>query len=67
MLGIGRALGLDVVAEGVETPAQLSTLCRSGPGFAQGFLIARPMPAGQLATLLADGAGSLWPGLVGQA
>jgi EAL domain-containing protein (putative c-di-GMP-specific phosphodiesterase class I) len=66
MMGIGRALGLDVVAEGVETPAQLSALCGSGYGFAQGFLIARPMPADELAALLADGAGALWPGLVGQ-
>ena len=66
MIGIGRALGLDVVAEGVETPAQLSALCGSGYGFAQGFLIARPMPADELAALLADGAGALWPGLVGQ-
>jgi EAL domain-containing protein (putative c-di-GMP-specific phosphodiesterase class I) len=66
MLGIGRTLGLDVVAEGVETPAQLSALCGYGHGFAQGFLIARPMPAEDLATLLSDGVGALWPGLVGQ-
>lgn len=66
MIGIGRALGLDVVAEGVETPAQLAALCGFGHGFAQGFLIARPMPAEDLATLLSDGVGNLWPGLVGQ-
>ena len=44
IIGIGRALGLDVVAEGVETPAQLAALRGFGCGFAQGFLIARPMP-----------------------
>jgi EAL domain-containing protein (putative c-di-GMP-specific phosphodiesterase class I) len=66
MIGIGRALGLDVVADGVETPAQLSALCAYGYGFAQGFLIARPMPAADLADLLTDGVGALWPGLVGQ-
>ena len=65
MIGIGRALGVDVVAEGVTTPAQLSTLCGWGCGFAQGAVIARPMPAGGIATLLADGVGELWPGLVG--
>ncbi|RBY82039.1 hypothetical protein DQ238_05360 [Geodermatophilus sp. TF02-6] len=62
---IGRALGLDVVAEGVETPGQLGVLRGAGCGFAQGFLLARPMPAGELTDLLCDGAGLLWPGLVG--
>ena len=42
IIGIGRALGLEVGAEGVETPAQLATLLGLGCGFAQGFLIARP-------------------------
>jgi diguanylate cyclase (GGDEF)-like protein/PAS domain S-box-containing protein len=62
---IGRALGLDVVAEGVETPAQLGALRGLGCGFAQGFLLARPMRLGELTELLSDGAGVLWPGLVG--
>ena len=55
IVGIGRALGLDVVAEGVETPAQLAALCGFGCGFAQGFLIARPLPLAGLLALLADG------------
>ncbi|MGY1630524.1 putative bifunctional diguanylate cyclase/phosphodiesterase [Geodermatophilus sp. SYSU D01186] len=62
---IGRALGLDVVAEGVETPAQLGALRGLGCGFAQGFLLARPMRLAELTELLCDGAGVLWPGLVG--
>ncbi|MBB3085872.1 putative bifunctional diguanylate cyclase/phosphodiesterase [Geodermatophilus sabuli] len=62
---IGRALGLDVVAEGVETPAQLGALRGLGCGFAQGFLLARPMRLAELTELLSDGAGVLWPGLVG--
>ncbi|SFL50302.1 putative bifunctional diguanylate cyclase/phosphodiesterase [Geodermatophilus ruber] len=62
---IGRTLGLDVVAEGVETPAQLGALRTLGCGFAQGFLLARPMRQEELGALLADGAGVLWPGLVG--
>ncbi|MGY1692586.1 putative bifunctional diguanylate cyclase/phosphodiesterase [Geodermatophilus sp. SYSU D01105] len=62
---IGRALGLDVVAEGVETPAQLGALRALGCGFAQGFLLSRPMRLGELTELLADGTGLLWPGLVG--
>jgi EAL domain-containing protein (putative c-di-GMP-specific phosphodiesterase class I) len=63
LVGIGRALGLDVVAEGVETPAQLAALCGFGCGFAQGFLLARPMPLAELLVTLS--AGVLWPGLVG--
>jgi diguanylate cyclase (GGDEF)-like protein/PAS domain S-box-containing protein len=65
VVGIGRALGLDVVADGVETPAQLAALCGFGCGFAQGFLIARAMPPAGLHAMLRDGAGQLWPGLVG--
>jgi EAL domain-containing protein (putative c-di-GMP-specific phosphodiesterase class I) len=63
---IGRALGVDVVAEGVETSAQLGTLCGLSCGFAQGFLLSRPLPVGELAALLTDRAGMVWPGLVGQ-
>jgi EAL domain-containing protein (putative c-di-GMP-specific phosphodiesterase class I) len=65
VVAIGRALGLDVVAEGVETPAQLGALRGLGCGFAQGFLLARPLRLGELTDLLSDGAGVLWPGLVG--
>ncbi|WP_139253036.1 putative bifunctional diguanylate cyclase/phosphodiesterase [Geodermatophilus nigrescens] len=65
MVTIGRALGLDVVAEGVETPAQLGVLRGLGVGFAQGFLLARPLPAADLAQVLRENAGALWPGLVG--
>ena len=66
VVGICRTLGVDVVAEGVETPAQLATLCGFSCGFAQGSLISWPLPAGELTALLTDRAGILWPGLVGQ-
>jgi diguanylate cyclase (GGDEF)-like protein/PAS domain S-box-containing protein len=65
VVGIAAALGLDVVAEGVETPAQLGSLRAAGCGFAQGFLLARPMRPHELVDVLDDGAGQLWPGLVG--
>lgn len=45
VLAIARALGLDVVAEGVETEAQASRLRALGCARAQGFLFARPLPA----------------------
>jgi diguanylate cyclase (GGDEF)-like protein len=47
-LDLGRAFGLSVVAEGVEAPATLAALRVAGCPVAQGFAIARPMPADEL-------------------
>jgi diguanylate cyclase len=44
MVGMAAALGLRVVAEGVETEAQLAELAALGCQLAQGYLIARPLP-----------------------
>nr|WP_322013258.1 EAL domain-containing protein [Paraburkholderia sp. J12] len=52
VVAMGRALGLDVVMEGVETPEQLAFLRDVGCHHAQGYLLARPQPAGQIAELL---------------
>jgi EAL domain-containing protein (putative c-di-GMP-specific phosphodiesterase class I) len=65
VIGIGRALGLDVVAEGVETTAQLAALSGFGCGFAQGFVIARPMPLSSFTELVAHGDDVVLPGLIG--
>jgi len=46
---LGHNLGLRVVAEGVEDEAALELLCSYECDLAQGFLIARPMPAADLA------------------
>lgn len=48
VVSLGDALGLDVVAEGIETPAQLEALRELGCRRGQGYLLARPAPAGQL-------------------
>lgn len=45
IVGLGNNLGLDVVAEGVETQAQQEFLSAIGCRFAQGFLFGRPVSA----------------------
>ena len=45
VIGLGRALNLLVVAEGVETQAQLDALADVGCDQVQGHLVAEPMPA----------------------
>ncbi|WP_434665603.1 EAL domain-containing protein [Paraburkholderia sp. A3BS-1L] len=54
-VAMGRALGLDVVMEGVETPEQLDFLREAGCHQAQGYLLARPQPAELLSAYLARG------------
>jgi EAL domain-containing protein (putative c-di-GMP-specific phosphodiesterase class I) len=41
-IGLGKSLGLTIVAEGVETEAQLADLRRWGCDQVQGYLIGRP-------------------------
>jgi diguanylate cyclase (GGDEF)-like protein len=45
IVGLGNNLGLDVVAEGVETQAQQEFLAAIGCRFGQGFLFGRPVSA----------------------
>lgn len=49
VLGLASSLGLDVVAEGIETAAQLRELRALGCPFGQGYLYQRPLPADELA------------------
>ena len=44
IIGLGRSLKLPVIAEGVETVAQMSFLASEGCAEIQGFLIGRPQP-----------------------
>ena len=48
IIGLSRSLGVDNVAEGVETELQAATLRRMGCRNAQGYLFGRPMPAREL-------------------
>jgi EAL domain-containing protein (putative c-di-GMP-specific phosphodiesterase class I) len=45
ILELGRTLGLQVVAEGIETGEQLELLRSLGCEYGQGFLLGRPAPA----------------------
>lgn len=53
-IALAHELDLKVVAEGVETEAQLTALGQMGCDSIQGYLFARPMPAKALAAFLAD-------------
>ena len=52
IVDMAHALGVDTVAEGIETPAQLAALRELGCDIGQGFLFARPTPAPELHELL---------------
>src|SRR5689334_21759282 len=43
IVALGRSVGANVIAEGVETAHQMAALQRLGCGYAQGFLFAHPL------------------------
>ncbi len=62
---VGRDLGMQVIAEGIEQPRQLAELKEMGCGYGQGFLVARPMAAPGVEALIRTGSG-LELGISGQ-
>jgi len=54
IVGMARQLGLETVAEGVETTLQLERLNKLGCERLQGFLFAHPMPAGEVEAMLRE-------------
>jgi EAL domain-containing protein (putative c-di-GMP-specific phosphodiesterase class I) len=62
LVNLAHALGLVAIAEGIESPGQLTSLQSFGCDLGQGYLFARPMPAEQLTDLLANGAPQFAPG-----
>jgi diguanylate cyclase (GGDEF)-like protein/PAS domain S-box-containing protein len=52
IIGLCRNLGLEVIAEGVETPEQRDFLARQGCQRYQGYLFCRPLPLAQLEEFL---------------
>lgn len=55
VINLAHNLGIQVVAEGVETEEQLDFLKAHRCNLAQGYLISRPIPAEDLETALAEG------------
>jgi len=49
---LGRALGVPVIAEGIEARTQLDALRDLGCPFGQGYLFAKPMPAADAQRLI---------------
>jgi EAL domain-containing protein (putative c-di-GMP-specific phosphodiesterase class I) len=58
IVSLGHALGLHVVAEGVETEAQRRLLCAMGCDEAQGNLFSRPLTVADMEAFLRAGGGS---------
>ena len=54
ILAMARSLSIDVVAEGIETTAQLDFLRHHGCRYGQGFLFSRPLGLDRFVTLLQD-------------
>jgi len=54
IINLAGSLGLETVAEGVETPGQLAFLREHGCDEAQGYYFSEPLPADRFAALVAD-------------
>ena len=54
ILRLAETLEKQVIAEGIETPAQLATLQRLGCGYGQGYLFSRPVDAASAIQLFQD-------------
>lgn len=53
IVALGQNLGMQIIAEGVETDAQLAQLRKEGCDMAQGFFFGRPIPATEIGRQLA--------------
>ena len=61
IIAMARALGLEVVAEGIEDSAQADYLREQGVDYGQGWLFGRPVPAVELAQFLTRNAAPAAP------
>jgi EAL domain-containing protein (putative c-di-GMP-specific phosphodiesterase class I) len=63
IVGMARALSLEVIAEGVENETQYTELQRIGVDYAQGFYFSRPVAAREVGALL-DGGERPYSGII---
>ena len=63
IVGMARALSLEVIAEGVENEVQYAELLRLGVDYAQGFYFSRPVAAHEVGALL-DGGERPYSGII---
>jgi diguanylate cyclase (GGDEF)-like protein len=61
IVDLGRTLGLQVIAEGIEHVEQARWLADMGCRYGQGYLYARPMGAAAIESMLAEGEGLARP------
>ena len=61
LLDLGRTLGLETVAEGIEHLHQLDLLREEGCDQGQGYLFAHPLSAEDAEALVARGDSASWP------
>ncbi|WP_127144450.1 bifunctional diguanylate cyclase/phosphodiesterase [Pelagibacterium montanilacus] len=54
IIEIGNSLGIESIAEGVETPEHIELLRACGCATLQGFVFAKPMPGDEIAQLLRE-------------
>jgi EAL domain-containing protein (putative c-di-GMP-specific phosphodiesterase class I) len=52
IVAMSQALGLEIVAEGVETEEQITLLKKMGCHYGQGFYFAKPLPATDFASFI---------------
>ena len=64
VVSLAQALGLEAVAEGVETPEQLARLRELGCEYAQGYYFARPEPSEVITEFLSRTSRAVTGGLV---
>ena len=60
IIGIGKSLGMSIVAEGVETEAHARLARDMGCDLLQGYHFGRPMPASEFQDLLIETKGQFW-------
>lgn len=61
IVSLARNLGLDVIAEGVETEIQSNFLCSLGCAKVQGFLFSPPVPEAKIEGLFGNPFGAVFP------